>query len=137
MEWMMRHLWMTILILLALFLGGIVLASGLGPEVAGDAEDIVGYGGPHSDSAAGSRSLFHIGVPIGGRKQGETYGEFNLRRNASATTDFHGFGCVTSCRATEEGYRWAAARKLTRPAQCTGPTWSFVEGCAAFTLLAR
>jgi hypothetical protein len=137
MDWLMRHLWVPILLLLILFLGLIVIVAGLGREVEGKAEDIVGYGGPHSDEPSGSKSLFHTGVPIGGTKQGETYGQFNQRRSRDAKTDYRGFGCLGDCQVHKQGYDWAAARHLAKPGRCVGSTWSFAEGCAAFVLSRR
>ncbi len=74
LELKQRHLILAIAGSAGLFLLLIVLAAGLHKEVIGDVQDLLGYGGPHSDGASGSRDLFHSGVPIGGVKAGETYG---------------------------------------------------------------
>lgn len=96
--------------------------------------DFFGYGGPHADESTGNRRLFHTGVPITGRKNGETYAEFNDRRQGLGLVGFHGFGCIADCRRHEAGYEWARQRNLTRARVCRGPTWEFVEGCAAYVL---
>jgi hypothetical protein len=125
---------LVIVVLVAGFLVAIFISGGVDREVEGEAEDLIGYGGPHSDDNAGGRTLFHTGVPIGGRKNGESYGEFNRRRSQSAISDYAGFGCIGDCRVNEAGYRWAASKRLNKPKQCVGSTWQFVEGCAAYTM---
>lgn len=96
--------------------------------------DLFGYGGPHSDESSGSRALFHTRVPIDGMKNGETYAAYDKRRHALSQNGFGGFGCPGGCERHEAGYRWAEKRKVTSPRDCRGPTWEFVEGCAALVL---
>ena len=95
-------------------------------------QDFLGYGGPHSDETYGGRDLFHTGADIGGTKSGETYAAYDARRDASGDRDFRGFQCPDQCQVHEAGYRWAASREVTRAGDCKGPTWAFVEGCAAY-----
>ena len=106
----------------------------LDPGVRRSVADILGYGGPHSDDASGTRTLYHSGVPIGGEKGGETYAAYLARREKKWTDGFGGFACPGSCAGHEAGYRWAEAWRLTHPRQCGGTTWDFVEGCAAYVL---
>ena len=96
--------------------------------------DIFGYGGPHSDGSSGSRRLFHSGVSISGEKNGETYAAYDARRRAMEVSGFRGFGCPGDCARHEAGYRWAEELQLASPWQCRGPSWEFVEGCAAYVL---
>lgn len=96
--------------------------------------DLFGYGGPHSDESSGTRTLFHTGVSIDGTKNGETYSTYDARRHRTGQTGFRGFGCPGSCERHEAGYRWAAEKGVARPRNCRGPSWEFVEGCAAFVL---
>lgn len=96
--------------------------------------DLFGYGGPHSDEASGSRTLFHSRVPIDGMKNGETYAAYDRRRHGLSQAGFGGFGCPGGCERHEAGYRWAEERKVMSPRECGGPSWEFVEGRAAFVL---
>lgn len=96
--------------------------------------DFFGYGGPHADESSGSRRLFHSGVPIEGVKNGETYAAFDARRQDLDVIGFHGFGCARDCRRHEAGYRWAEEQRVSRPRDCRGPSWEFLEGCAAYVL---
>lgn len=50
---------------------------------------------------------------------------------ASAET-FKGYECTKDCSGHAAGYAWAQARRITDPAQCTGHSRSFVEGCWAY-----
>ena len=111
---------------------GVGLAS-LDERVQHAVVDFFGYGGRHSDNEIGMRHLFHSGANISGVKNGETYAQFDARRDRSSSDGFNGFGCVGSCVELEAGYRWAQARTMKDPKQCAGATWSFVEGCIAYT----
>lgn len=99
--------------------------------------DLLGYGGPHSDEPSGSRALFHTRVPIKGTKDGASYAAYDARRHRESTAGFSGFGCPGGCQKHEAGYLWAKTRGLTRPQDCVGPSWEFVEGCAAHVLAIR
>lgn len=134
MELRQRHLLFALTGILLLFLLLVLFATGLHRDALRGIQDVFGYGGPHSDEATGSRDLFHSGVPIGGLRGGETYGAYDARRDAVAVTAHRGFGCLGDCRAQEAGYRWAAERRIARPRDCAGPSWSFVEGCAALVI---
>ena len=101
------------------------------------AQDQLGYGGSHSDNSEAGRDLFHTGAAIGGRRNGQTYAEFDSKRDQHATTSFDGFGCLGSCDDHLAGYRWALRHEITAPKTCAGLSWGFVEGCAAYTLTPR
>ncbi len=111
--------------------------AGMDPGLRRSVVDLFGYGGPHSDESSGSRELFHSGVPIQGRKNGETYGEYDKRRHSRSVGGFRGFGCPSDCGRHEAGYRWAEERRLPTPRDCRGPSWEFVEGCAAYLMEAE
>lgn len=96
------------------------------------AADLVGYGGRHSDDHAGKRHLFHTGADIRGTKNGETYAQYDSRRDRSSTVGFMGFGCIGTCAELEAGYRWGQENRPSRPKECGGSTWGFLEGCVAF-----
>ncbi len=113
----------------------LILIAGLEEPLVDAAADMVGYGGVHSDEATGSRDLFHSGVPIGGHKHGETYGTYDRRRDAGEVGNHFNFGCPGGdCRSHEAGYSWAVRGRIVDPGDCTGSTWEFVEGCAAYVL---
>ena len=119
------------------FLLGVLLLISFDPEfrtVRNGAQDILGYGGPHSDEGEPGRDLFHSGAAIGGRKAGLTYSAFDQARDATATFSFFGFGCASPCTDHVAGYRWAVRNQARRISQCVGSNWSHVEGCAAFVL---
>lgn len=116
--------------LLALLL--LIIATDLQQPLIRTAQDMVGYGGPHSDEATGSRDLFHSGAPIGGRRGGVTYGEYDIRRDQAAVTHFFGFGCGGDCREHEAGYRWAVRHAVSDQRACAELTWAFMEGCVAY-----
>ena len=125
------------LLLAAMVLVVLVIMIAMGSMDAGVRRSVVdffGYGGPHSDEASGSRALFHTRVPIDGVKNGETYAAYDKRRHGLSQAGFGGFGCPGGCGRHQAGYRWAEARKVTSPRDCRGPSWEFVEGCAAFLL---
>jgi hypothetical protein len=125
-----------VLAAMALVVLGIVgLLGAMDAGIRASVVDFFGYGGPHADESSGNRRLFHTGVPITGRKNGETYAEFDARRQGLDTVGFHGFGCVGQCGPHAAGYRWAREQRVSRPPDCRGPSWEFVEGCAAYLLI--
>jgi hypothetical protein len=120
-------------------LGGFVVGAALlvllDPElrmVRNAAQDIFGYGGPHSDASEAGRDLFHSGVAIGGTKAGQTYSQFDADRDQAATSSFFGFGCIKPCAQHMAGYRWAGRHEIRRRSECIGLDWAFGEGCAAY-----
>jgi hypothetical protein len=119
-----------IVLLAAIF----IYVAGLEEQVVDETEDAVGYGGPHSDNSGGSRTLFHTGIHIGGRKNGESYGDYNNRRAGASADSFFGFGCVKDCTQHMAGFQWAYAHDVKKPQQCAGDSWGFVEGCAVVAL---
>ena len=96
------------------------------------AQDMLGYGGPHSDESYGGRDLFHTGVDIGGIKGGETYAAFDGRRDSGFSDGFSGFGCPGSCDTHKAGYAWAMKQGVGDLRQCRGSSWAFLEGCVAY-----
>jgi len=42
---------------------------------------------------------------------------------------FNGYPCTVDCSGHEAGYNWAIRNGITDPAECTGNSLSFVEGC--------
>jgi hypothetical protein len=134
MDWLSRHKRIAALGLLVLLAGIFIYVGNLQEAALDEAEDIAGYGGPHSDDAGGSRTLFHKGVPIGGRKHGETYGDYNNRRAGASADNFFGFGCLKDCTHHMAGYQWAYVHDVKKPKQCVGDSWGFVEGCAVVVL---
>lgn len=134
MELSSRHYWLFCAGIVLLFLLLIVTIGGLEKQLVDEVEDLLGYGGPHSDEITGSRDLFHAGVPITGLKQGESYGAYDRRRDEEAITDYFSFGCLGDCRLHKAGYRWAVKNRILNPRDCLGPSWAFLEGCAAFAL---
>lgn len=129
----MSWLWLA----LGGFVIGAIVMVLLDPElrmIRNTAQDLFGYGGPHSDTSEPGRHLFHSGVPIGGSKAGLTYSEFDADRNRRATTSFFGFGCEKPCVQHIAGYRWAIRHAIRRRSDCIGPNWEFVEGCSAYIL---
>lgn len=128
------------LVLSAMVLVVLAITAGLWSMDAGlrrSFVDLFGYGGPHSDESSGSRDLYHSGVPIAGEKNGETYAAYDARRYAADVTGFRGFGCPDGCDRHEAGYAWAKAQGLSKAGDCKGPSWGFVEGCAAYMLKAK
>ena len=96
------------------------------------AQDLFGYGGPHSDGSSGGLDLFHTGVDIDGTKGGETYAAYDARRDSQATEGFRGFACPVSCGAHQTGYDWAMKQNVSDDGRCRGPDWAFLEGCVAY-----
>lgn len=108
------------------------LIASMDPSFRNKAQDLFGYGGPHSDEEIGSRDLFHSGADISGQKEGESYAAYDARRNRIATAGFEGFGCLDTCRELQVGYRWAEANRVDQASRCRGATWPLVEGCVAY-----
>ena len=96
------------------------------------AQDLFGYGGPHSDESSGGRDLFHSGVDIDGTKAGETYAAFDARRDRDSTDGFGGFACPGSCDTHKAGYAWAMKQSVDDDGRCRGSSWAFLEGCVAY-----
>lgn len=106
---------------------------GIDPGLRRSVQDILGYGGPHSDESTGGRHLFHTGANIRGLKQGETYAAYVVRRDSAGSSEgFMGFPCVDTCKEIEAGYRWAERNRVADPKGCGGASWPFVEGCVAY-----
>lgn len=43
----------------------------------------------------------------------------------------HGYPCTVDCSGHDAGYDWAKGKGITDPAQCSGNSLSFIEGCRA------
>lgn len=127
-----RRLLRRILGVFLLLLVLLVSAWSLGQPVIQIGQDLFGYGGAHSDEVTGSRDLFHSGAPIGGRWMGETYGEYDSRRDRTVSASFFGFGCMEDCREQKAGYRWAVRHNVSDIGDCAGLSWAFLEGCVAY-----
>ena len=102
------------------------------PGMRDAAQDMLGYGGPHSDESYGGRDLFHTGADIGGTKGGETYAAYDARRDSNSADSFAGFGCSGSCDTHKAGYTWSMKQGVDDVRQCRGPGWAFLEGCVAY-----
>lgn len=64
---------------------------------------------------------------------GETYEEYDARRDALNTGRFSGDEeCTQDCSGHDAGHLWAEQRGITDPDECGGNSWSFVEGCRSF-----
>lgn len=73
-------------------------------------------------------------APIDEEKGGETYSEYDARRDSYAGSrgTYAGDGCTEDCGGHDAGYQWAEARGITDPDSCGGKSWSFEEGCRAY-----
>ncbi len=105
--------------LAAVLLLGMVLASGLISPI-GRLQDLVGYGGAHSDAPEQGRHLFHTGADIGGEKEGMTYARFDASRDTNAARSFFGFAAWRPARgmklATDGQSDMMSGRLLTASA---------------------
>ncbi|WP_194744837.1 hypothetical protein [Thermaurantiacus tibetensis] len=65
---------------------------------------------------------------------GETYAEYDDRRDAldGSRGSFMGYGCTVDCSGHEAGYQWASRMGISDPDDCSGNSWSFIEGCRAY-----
>lgn len=45
---------------------------------------------------------------------------------------FHGYKCKADCSGHEAGYKWAERNDIDDEDDCTGRSWSFIEGCMAY-----
>ena len=46
---------------------------------------------------------------------------------------FRGEECLTDCARHRTGYEWAKSARINNPAECRGPSESFIEGCKIYT----
>jgi hypothetical protein len=64
---------------------------------------------------------------------GETYEQFDARRDALATGRYSGGDeCTENCEGHDAGREWAEAHSITDPDECGGNSWSFEEGCRSY-----
>lgn len=124
--------WLFVLAMGFVVIAIIIAIASIDRGIREAAQDMFGYGGPHSDESYGGRDLFHTGADIGGTKGGETYATYDARRDAEAADGFGGFACPGSCDTHRAGYDWAKKQNLGDDGQCRGPNWAFLEGCVAY-----
>ena len=55
------------------------------------------------------------------------------RRSAQPVNSSGNYSCTSDCSGHRAGHEWARNRGISDPAQCTGNSQSFIEGCRAFT----
>lgn len=55
-----------------------------------------------------------------------------LASTLAVADTFKGYQCTQDCSGHKAGYAWAQRKGVTDPAQCTGKSQSFVEGCRAY-----
>jgi hypothetical protein len=112
--------------------GAIFLARFSDGSTATEPQDPFGYA-PRADADSDStRDLLRSGVRISGELGGWTYAEYDAERDARSVDSFHGFACLDSCDGLEAGWRWAREEGIGDPIDCTGNSWPFIEGCAAY-----
>jgi len=64
---------------------------------------------------------------------GETYEQYDARRDALATGRYSGGDeCTENCEGHDAGREWAEAHSITDPDECGGKSWSFEEGCRSY-----
>lgn len=69
----------------------------------------------------------------GEEKGGETYGEYDARRDQLATGLYSGGDeCTEDCGGHDAGRDWAESRGINNPDDCGGKSWSFEEGCRSY-----
>ena len=87
-----------------------------------------------ANSSATGGDLTDTDADTSGIKGGETYDEYNTRRDQVGDEPgaFGGFGCTQDCSGHEAGYQWAQDHGITDESDCGGNSWSFQEGCVAY-----
>lgn len=63
---------------------------------------------------------------------GETYEEYDQRRDTLDAGEYGGDGCTVDCSGHDAGYEWAAENGVASEEDCGGNSWSFNEGCRAY-----
>lgn len=67
------------------------------------------------------------------RRGGETYAEYDTRRDGLATGMYSGeYDCTEDCSGHEAGWEWAELRGISSEDDCGGNSWSFNEGCRSY-----
>lgn len=86
-----------------------------------------------SNEAAPAGDLDSTEADTSGSKGGETYADFDARRDAEPSPgSVGGYGCTEDCSGHDAGYQWASEHGVTDESECGGNSWSFEEGCAAY-----
>lgn len=68
-----------------------------------------------------------------GTKGGETYADYDARRDEKASPRAaEGYGCTDDCGGHDAGYQWAEDHSVSDESECGGKSWSFEEGCVAY-----
>jgi len=100
--------------------------------MATEAPDHFGYA-DRTDVGATIKDLRRAGVDISGTRGGQTYIEFDELRDRQSVDNFEGYPCLDLCEAHWAGWRWAENQNIQSPDGCGGNSWSFYEGCVAYT----
>lgn len=70
---------------------------------------------------------------VGEVKGGETYEQYDSRRDEVATGLYSGGDeCTEDCGGHDAGRQWAEQRGISDPSECGGKSWSFEEGCRSY-----
>lgn len=90
--------------------------------------------GTAASTGSADGDLADTGVDTSGIKGGETYDEYDTRRDQldGGSGSFADYGCTQDCSGHEAGYQWAEAHGITDENDCGGNSWSFQEGCVAY-----
>lgn len=66
-------------------------------------------------------------------RAGETYAEYDDRRDALDTGSYSGGDeCTEDCGGHDAGRQWAESHSISDPSECGGNSWSFEEGCRSY-----
>lgn len=81
-----------------------------------------------------SRRVASLGpADSGAIRGGETYNEYDVRRDALDTGRYSGDDeCTQDCSGHAAGRQWAEDHDITDPDDCGGKSWSFNEGCREY-----
>lgn len=112
----------------------LLLTSCNSSTIAHDQQDVFGYADRESVPPKDTRSLLDTETPTTGERGGLRYAEWNEKRRYEGADEFKGFVCLDSCSGHRAGYEWAKARQINDDLDCSGNSWSFIEGCAAYAL---
>lgn len=78
------------------------------------------------------RDLLRSGLDLSGERGGESYADFDARRDRESADNFRGYPCLGVCEGHEAGWDWAEAHSIGDAGDCGGDSWSFFEGCAIY-----
>lgn len=57
----------------------------------------------------------------------------SLSINTAFAGTYEGYECTEDCSGHRAGYEWAQENDINEEADCVGKSYSFEEGCRAFT----